>query len=181
MASIIDRIATIVAANVNDFLDKPIDVPVAVDEHRQRIADSFERLQEQVDALYAQERRAKEALDKVVADIRRLDDLARYSLAAGDEPAARDCLDKKASLAERMQTLQQSYDTAHETAEKMRVMRDNLATEIDALDGGDEDQADADEPDGPAWRFEARDHEPQLTEEELRVRRLEEELANLGK
>ena len=181
MTSIIDRIATIVAANVNDFFDAPVDVPVAVDEHRAKIAESFERVREQVDTLFAEERRAKGALDKVVEEIQRLETLAKRALAADDEDAAREFLDKKAGLALRAQALQESYDAAHKTAEEMRALRDRLADEISALDGGDgdDDVLDSGEPDGPAWRFEKREHEPLLTEEELRVRRLEEELANL--
>ena len=202
MSSITDRIASVVAANMNDLFQNSVDASLAIDDRIDKLAGSLSAIREQALSLFDEERRAKDALDENAEKIELADDLARRSLASGYEDDARVFLNKKFDLTSCRQTLQATYDAAHEAADKMRALQERLEDEIAALkerkraaqkEKGEADgleaadglraamlRAEAARSASPEVAAEAR-HGNLSLEEEVALQRLKEELARLGK
>lgn len=135
MASIFDRLASIMKANVNDLIDKAEDPAKMIDQYLRELTDDLAEVREQTAAVMAEEKRAKRMLDDNAKDMRRYEDLAKKALSSGNESDARIFLQKKQEYVAKAETLQSTYDAAHESTQKMRAMHDKLVGDINTLNG----------------------------------------------
>ena len=82
----------------------------------------------------AEEQRSKRELDECNAEINKMQSYAVKALEAGNEDDARKFLEKKGSLTNKQQGLQQAYDLASANAQNMRAMHDKLVKDISELE-----------------------------------------------
>lgn len=130
---ILDRFTTIIKANINDLLDKAEDPAKMVDQYLIDLTDSLAEVKRETAGVMAEETRAKRLVDDNVAQVTRMESLARKALAAGNEDDARAFLAKKQQFDTKGAELQKAYEAAHANATKMRQMHDKLVSDIEGL------------------------------------------------
>ncbi|QOY61139.1 PspA/IM30 family protein [Thermophilibacter immobilis] len=130
---ILDRFTTIIKANINDLLDKAEDPAKMVDQYLIELTDSLAEVKRETAGVMAEEARAKRLVDDNVAQVTRMESLARKALAAGNEDDARAFLAKKQQFDTKGAELQKAYEAAHANATKMRQMHDKLVSDIEGL------------------------------------------------
>lgn len=130
---ILDRFTDIIKANINDLLDKCEDPAKMIDQYLRNLTESLAEVKEETAGVMAEETRTKRMFDENAEEVARYDGLARKALAAGSEEDARTFLAKKQELAAKAESLQTTYNAAHENAEKMREMHDKLVNDIETL------------------------------------------------
>lgn len=130
---ILDRFTTIIKANINDLLDKAEDPDKMVDQYLIELTDSLAEVKRETAGVMAEEARAKRLVDDNVAQVTRMESLARKALAAGNEDDARAFLAKKQQFDTKGAELQKAYEAAHANATKMRQMHDKLVSDIEGL------------------------------------------------
>lgn len=130
---ILDRFTTIIKANINDLLDKAEDPAKMVDQYLIDLTDSLAEVKRETAGVMAEEARAKRLVDDNVAQVTRMESLARKALAAGNEDDARAFLAKKQQFDTKGAELQKAYEAAHANATKMRQMHDKLVSDIEGL------------------------------------------------
>ena len=120
MATIMERIRTIVQSEVSDFVEKHEDPDKVIN---QTIADAmvtFTNLRKELEPLQANERQARERLDSLTNEANRWHAVARKALAAGNEADARTALSREQDLKERITSQQSLYQQVHEVANTLR-------------------------------------------------------------
>ena len=130
---ILERFSDIIKANVNDWLDKAEDPAKMIDQYMRNLTESLAEVKKETAGVMAEEARTKRLLDENAAEIKKLDDLARKALKAGNEEDARKFITKKQQLETKAASLQTTYNAAYENAQKMRQMHDKLVSDIDTL------------------------------------------------
>lgn len=130
---ILDRFTTIIKANINDLLDKAEDPAKMVDQYLIDLTDSLAEVKRETAGVMAEETRAKRLVDDNVAQVTRMESLARKALTAGNEDDARAFLTKKQQFDTKGAELQKAYEAAHANATKMRQMHDKLVSDIEGL------------------------------------------------
>lgn len=130
---ILDRFTTIIKANINDLLDKAEDPAKMVDQYLIELTDSLAEVKRETAGVMAEEARAKRLVDDNVAQVTRMESLARKALTAGNEDDARAFLAKKQQFDTKGAELQKAYEAAHANATKMRQMHDKLVSDIEGL------------------------------------------------
>ena len=132
---ILDRFTDIIKANINDLLDKAEDPAKMIDQYMRELTDNLAEVKQETAGVMAEETRTKRLVDENTAEISRYYGLARKALEAGSEEDARVFLAKKQEFETKGESLQESYDAAHENAKKMREMHDKLVSDIEKLNG----------------------------------------------
>ena len=130
---ILERFSDIIKANVNDWLDKAEDPAKMIDQYMRNLTESLAEVKKETAGVMAEEARTKRLFDENAAEIKKLDDLARKALKAGNEDDARTFITKKQQLEIKAASLQTTYNAAAENAQKMRQMHDKLVSDIDTL------------------------------------------------
>lgn len=130
---ILERFTDIIKANINDLLDKAENPAKMIDQYMRDLTENLAEVKKETAGVMAEETRAKRMLDENQAEVEKYTGLARKALEAGNEDDARVFLAKKQKIAEKQTSLQATYDTAHENAEKMRAMHDKLVDDIQTL------------------------------------------------
>lgn len=136
MAGIIERCKTILAANVNDLLDK------AEDANRDKIANqllldarnNLADVKKKTATVLANEESAAIKLQECKDLVAGYQNAAANALKSGNEADARACLEKKQMHEVNLKALQENYDMAHEDAETARQTFAKLASDISALE-----------------------------------------------
>ena len=128
---IAERFATIMKANINDFLETGGPLK-NVDELIGELKGAVGEAEQETSALEAAEKRAKEAYDAVTAKIKEQQEAAKRALIAGNQGDARKSLAEKIELERKVGGLEAAYKTAKENADKMRAMRDQMAAMLQA-------------------------------------------------
>lgn len=131
--SILDRFATIIKANINELLDKAEDPAKMVDQYLIDLGDSLAKVKEETAGVMAEEKRCQRLVDGNEAEAKRMEDLAKKALSAGNEDDARVFLAKKQQLEANGEELKKAADAAHANADKMRQMHDKLVSDIEQL------------------------------------------------
>ncbi len=131
--SILDRFATIIKANINELLDKAEDPAKMVDQYLIDLGDSLAKVKEETAGVMAEEKRCQRLVDDNEAEAKRMEDLAKKALSAGNEDDARVFLAKKQQLEANSEELKKAADAAHANADKMRQMHDKLVSDIEQL------------------------------------------------
>ncbi len=130
---ILDRFTDIVKANINDLLDKAENPSKMIDQYMRDLTEDLAEVKQETAGVMAEETRTKRLVDDNQAEIDRYDGLARQALQAGNEDDARTFLAKKQDLEAKAESLQSTYQVAHENASKMRQMHDKLVSDINDL------------------------------------------------
>ncbi len=131
--SILDRFTTIIKANVNDLLNRAEDPEKMIDQYLVDLTESLAEVKQGTAGVMAEEARCRRLVEDNAAQVKRMEDLARKALAAGNEGDARTFLAKKQELEVKGGELQKALDAAEENSRKMREMHDKLVSDINEL------------------------------------------------
>lgn len=132
---VLDRITTLIKANVNDLLDKAEDPAKVADQLVLDMADNLAEVRRRVAEVAAQSKRAKSELDEAKAQVDRMARCAEKAVRAGNDDDARTFLEEKHRLEEKVASLQSTYDTVHVSEEKLRDAHDQLVRKLNELKG----------------------------------------------
>ena len=130
---ILTRYKDIMEANINALLDKAEDPEKMVDQYLRNLESDLGKVKAETAAVMADEAKAKRELDSCKQEVDKYQAYAEKALKAGNESDARAFLEKKQSVARKLETLQQNYDLAAANATKMREMHDKLVKDINSL------------------------------------------------
>ena len=109
---IISRFKDIMSANINALLDKAEDPEKMVDQYLRNLESDLGKVKAETAAVMADEAKAKRELDSCKQEVDKYQAYAEKALKAGNESDARAFLEKKQSVARKLETLQQNYDLA---------------------------------------------------------------------
>lgn len=90
-------------------------------------------VKEETAGVMAEEKRCQRLVDDNEAEAKRMEDLAKKALSAGNEDDARVFLAKKQQLEANGEEQKKAADAAHANADKMRQMHDKLVSDIEQL------------------------------------------------
>lgn len=130
---ILDRFTTIVKANINDLLDKAEDPAKMIDQYLIDLGEDLAEVKQETAGVMAEERRCDRAVSQNMAEVDRMESLAKKALQAGNEDDARTFLAKKRELEIAGAELEKAAAAAKENADKMRAMHDKLVSDIEQL------------------------------------------------
>lgn len=131
---ILSRFKDIMESNVNVLLDKMEEPEKVIDKYIQRLHQDLGKVKAETASVFADERRAKRALDECKAEIKKLQRYAEKAVEAGHEENALKFLERKAMQSEKLGELQSVYDLASSKAESMKQMQDKLISDIGQLE-----------------------------------------------
>lgn len=131
---ILTRFKDIMSANINSLLDKAEDPEKMIDQCLRNLNSDLGKVKAETAAIMAEVQRAKRNLDECSEEMDNLQSYAKKALEAGNEDDARKFLQKKATLAPKLDDLQKSYDLASNNANQMRSMHDKLVGDIGELE-----------------------------------------------
>jgi phage shock protein A len=132
--SIFARFKEIMASNMNALLDKAEDPEKMLDQYLRNLTSDFGKVKAETASVIAEETRAKRELNECQEEMAKMERYAMKALEAGNEGDARKFLEKKASLAGELTSLQTACQLALENSQKMKQMHDKLAADIGALE-----------------------------------------------
>lgn len=131
---ILSRFKDIMSSNINALLDKAEDPEKMIDQCLRNLNTDLGKVKSETAVVMAEEQRSKRELDECTAEINKMQQFAVKALEAGNEDDARRFLEKKGSLTNKQEGLQQAYDLAHTNATNMRSMHDKLVKDINELE-----------------------------------------------
>ena len=131
---ILTRFKDIMSSNINALLDKAEDPEKMIDQCLRNLNSDLGKVKSETASIMAEEQRSKRELDECNEEITKMQNFAVKALEANNEDDARKFLEKKASLTNKLTSLQQSYDLANTNATRMREMHDKLVKDIGELE-----------------------------------------------
>ena len=131
---ILTRFKDIMSSNINALLDKAEDPEKMIEQCLRNLNSDLGKVKSETAVVMAEEQRSKRELDECNAEINKMQSYAVKALEAGNEDDARKFLEKKGSLTNKQQGLQQAYDLASANAQNMRAMHDKLVKDISELE-----------------------------------------------
>ena len=131
---ILSRFRDIMASNVHALLDKAEDPEKTIDDYMRSLNSDLGKVKAETASVLADERRAKSALDECKAEANKLQKYAEKAAEAGDDGNALKFLERKAALAEKLNELQNAYESASSNAASMKQMQDKLVSDLGRLE-----------------------------------------------
>ncbi|WP_025677121.1 PspA/IM30 family protein [Paenibacillus polymyxa] len=131
---ILSRYRDIMKMNINALIDKASDPEKTIDDYMQNLNSDLGKVKAETASVLADEKRAKRALDECRTEIKKLQHYASKSVEAGNEEEARKFLERKGLQAEKLESLQTSYDLASANAVHMKQMQEKLVSDIGQLE-----------------------------------------------
>ncbi|KKD53456.1 MULTISPECIES: PspA/IM30 family protein [Paenibacillus] len=131
---ILSRFKDIMKVNISALLDKASDPEKTIDDYMRNLNSDLGKVKAETASVLADEKRAKRALDECRAEIKKLQHYASKSVEAGNEDEARKFLERKILQAEKLESLQTSYDLASANAVHMKQMQEKLVSDIGRLE-----------------------------------------------
>lgn len=131
---ILTRFKDIMASNINALLDKAEDPDKMIDQVLRNLNSDLGKVKSETASIMAEEQRAKRALDECNAEAEKMQKYAIKALEANNETDARKFLERKTTLTNKQQGLQEAYDLSAANALKMREMHDKLVKDINELE-----------------------------------------------
>ena len=131
--SILSRFGDIIAANINELLDKAEDPAKMFDQYLRKANEDLAEVKKETAAVMAEEKRCKRNLDSCNEEINKYTELAKKAITAGNDDDAKVFIQKKQEAESRLASAQQAYDVAAANSAKMRQMHDKLTNDIAAL------------------------------------------------
>lgn len=127
---VITRFKDIMAANFNALLDRCEDPEKMIDQYLRNLEQDFAKVKAETASIMADEKSAKRKLDDCESEIAKMSEYAKKAVAAGNDNEARQFLEKKSELTEKLAILSKNYELACDNSAKMRQMHDKLASDI---------------------------------------------------
>ncbi|KKO50754.1 PspA/IM30 family protein [Paenibacillus sp. DMB20] len=131
---ILSRFRDIMASNVHALLDRAEDPEKTIDDYMRSLNSDLGKVKAETASVLADERRAKSALDECKAEANKLQKYAEKAAEAGDDGNALKFLERKAALAEKLNELQNAYESASSNAASMKQMQDKLVSDLGRLE-----------------------------------------------
>ncbi|MDT9722252.1 PspA/IM30 family protein [Paenibacillus sp. ClWae2A] len=131
---ILSRFRDVMKANVNHMLSRSEDPEKSVNEYMRSLSSDLSQVKAETAAVLSDESRAKRALDECNAEVKKLQRYAEKSAESGDEDKARNFLEKKVKLADKLNELQAAYERASAKAKMMKHMNDKLVADLGQLE-----------------------------------------------
>ncbi|MEI6045979.1 MAG: PspA/IM30 family protein [Chloroflexota bacterium] len=128
---ILDRMSTILRANINSALDKAEDPEKMLDQIIRDMAGAIEEAKGQVAGVIAQEKLLEAEKNNATRSSREWSDRAEKAVKAGRDDLAREALRRKKDFEGIAATYQQQYDTQHEMTSKIRSQLELLMRKYD--------------------------------------------------
>lgn len=128
--SIFERLFRIGKANVNAAVDKMEDPVKIIDQVLRELDEDIEKVTAAVTSQMAVEKRFERELKEAEELVAKRDSQARQALASGNEDLAREALADKAKQVEKRDKLQEGYDRAKATADKLRHQLSDLKERV---------------------------------------------------
>ncbi|MCR4600311.1 MAG: PspA/IM30 family protein [Clostridia bacterium] len=132
--AILERLGSILKANINDLIDRAEDPAKMVDQTLRELREDLAEVKKETANVMADEKSAKRKVDDCLAEIEKADRAAKNALQAGNEGDAQKIVTKKLQLQQNLTSFQQNYDLARANAEKMRQAHDKLVSDIESLE-----------------------------------------------
>ncbi len=133
MASILKRFKDIMAANINQLLDKAEDPEKMIDQYLRDMEEDLGRVKAETAAVMAEATKANRQLEELKEEISKMEKYAEKALIAGNEADAKTFLERKAQLSKDLAYREMMATNADANAKKMKEMHDKLARDIDEL------------------------------------------------
>jgi phage shock protein A len=125
--SILDRLSTLVKANVNDVIDKMQDPGKELDQLVRDMEEAVVKARGEVAACMAEEKRLRNQSEKLGAETKNWEEHAARAVQSGDDALAKEALRRKAEKeADRMET--------DKAADEQKAQVDNLVAGLRALE-----------------------------------------------
>ncbi|MGO4734317.1 PspA/IM30 family protein [Paenibacillus sp. 2KB_22] len=131
---ILSRFRDVMKANVNHMLSRAEDPEKSVNEYMRNLSSDLGQVKAETTAVLSDESRAKRALDECSAEVKKLQRYAEKSAESGDEDKARNFLEKKVKLVDKLNELQAAYERASAKAKMMKHMNDKLVADLGQLE-----------------------------------------------
>lgn len=130
---ILTRFKDIMASNVNALLDKAEDPEKMIDQYLRNLEDDYAEVKAETASVMAEARGAQRKVDECNSEIKKMAEYATKAVSAGNDDDARQFLQKKAELSERLVPLQQNLDICNANAAKMKELHTKLEQDIQNL------------------------------------------------
>lgn len=127
------RFGDIISANINSILDKMEDPSKMIDQYLRNLMRDLADVKRETASIMAEETRAKRALDNNTQEINKYAELSKKALLAGNEGDAKVFIAKKQELESIRESLEGTFNVAHNNAVKMREMHDKITKDINEL------------------------------------------------
>ncbi|MFX3648526.1 MAG: PspA/IM30 family protein [Paenibacillus sp.] len=131
---ILSRFRDVMKANVNHMLSRAEDPEKSVNEYMRSLSSDLGQVKAETTAVLSDASRAKRALDECSAEVKKLQRYAEKSAESGDEDKARDFLEKKVKLTDKLHELQAAYERASAKGKMMKHMNDKLVADLGQLE-----------------------------------------------
>lgn len=132
---ILTRFKDIMASNVNALLDKAEDPEKMIDQYLRNLEDDYAEVKAETASVMAEAKGAQRKVDECNAEIKKMEDYAVKAVNAGNDDDARQFLQKKAELNEKLVPLQKNLELCNANAEKMKELHAKLDEDIQTLKG----------------------------------------------
>lgn len=130
---ILTRFKDIMASNVNALLDKAEDPEKMVDQYLRNLENDYAEVKAETASVMAEAKTAQRKVDECNAEIKKMEEYAVKAINAGNDDDARQFLQKKAELTEKLAPLQSNLDICNANAEKMKEIHAKLEEDINSL------------------------------------------------
>lgn len=131
---ILSRFRDIMRAKVNSFMDRAEDPAKALDEYMRSLRSDLSQVKAEMNAVLADERRAKASWNDCQTEIKKLQRYAEKTVEAGNEDDAIKFLERKAQQADKLSELQQAHELAAAKVTRMRQMQEKLTNDLGQLE-----------------------------------------------
>lgn len=131
---IISRFKDIMAANINQLLDKAEDPEKMIDQYLRNLQKDLGSVKAETASVMADAQRAQRELNEAKEEVAKLQNYAERAVTAGNDADAKTFLQKKAALQNKVAELEKMNQMAQDSATKMRQMHDKLVGDIAALE-----------------------------------------------
>ena len=130
---ILSRFKDIIAANINDALDKTEDPEKMCNQYILEMTEDLAEVKKETAEVIAEEKRCRKLVEENEAEIAKYLDLAKQALEAGNEGDAKIFLQKKQQIEASGEGMRIAYKAAAQNADKMRQLHDKLTNDIQLL------------------------------------------------
>lgn len=130
---IITRFKDIMSANINALLDNCEDPEKMIDQYLRKLENDYASVKAETAAVMAEATSAQRKLNECNDEINKMTDYAKRAVTSGNDSDARQFLEKKKELSEKLAVLQQNQQLASGNAAKMREMHAKLESDINIM------------------------------------------------
>lgn len=121
-----ERISTLLRANINDMLDQAEDPEIMLNQILRDMEGEINKARSQVADMMAQERLFRDDLKAEQEKVRHMEGRAEHYVRQGDDKMAREALKRKSDSDTNIQVLQQQLDAQSEMVSRLRSQLDAL-------------------------------------------------------